>query len=389
MTSRSLQPPPADRRSIRTFVARAEDGVLREGIRRELARGGQIFFVVPRIEAMTTTRARSLSEWARHLGSLVPEATITQAHGQMPTGELESAMVEFVSGSSDILVSTTIIESGLDIPRANTMFIANADRFGLAQLYQLRGRIGRSSQRAYCFLLIPPVHGITNDAKRRLETLQRFTDLGAGFMIASQDLEIRGVGELLGSKQSGFIAAVGFDAYTTMLEEAVAELQGQPITKVTDPELNVEVPGYIPDDYVPDTGQRLALYKRLSAAADGDEIDELLAEIADRYGPLPGEVILLAELMGLVAIGRDIGAMSIDLTASHLTLAIGEQTPLDRGRITQLVGSEPNYRLTPDSRIRVSFDEDQANEPTAAAKRCLLHLASCVTPANDREKDKN
>ena len=370
--------PPADRRSIRTFVARAEDGVLREGIRRELGRGGQIFFVVPRIEAPVSERSRGLEDWAKHLAKLVPDAKITTAHGQMPSDKLEAAMVEFVAGESDILVSTTIVESGLDIAAANTMFIADADRFGLAQLYQLRGRIGRSSVRAYCFLLIPPAHGITSDAKRRLETLQRFTDLGAGFMIASQDLEIRGAGELLGSKQSGFIAAVGFDAYTTMLEEAVAELRGQPITRVTDPELNVEVPGYIPDDYVPDTGQRLTLYKRLSAAADGEEISELLEEIVDRYGPVPGEVLLLAELMGLVALGRDLGATSIDLASGRLTVGIGENTPLSPTAIAKLVASEPNYRLTPDSRIRVTFDELESNEPTAAAKRSLLRLAACV-----------
>ena len=370
--------PPADRRSIRTFVARAEDGVLREGIRRELGRGGQIFFVVPRIEQAISHRSLGLREWAEKLAELVPEARISQAHGQMSADELEKSMVGFVAGESDVLVSTTIVESGLDISRANTMFIADADRFGLAQLYQLRGRIGRSKERAYCYLMIPASHGITDGAMRRLETLQRFTELGAGFMIASQDLEIRGAGELLGSKQSGTIAAVGFDAYTLMLEEAVAELRGEPITRASDPELSVEVPGYIPDDYVPDTGQRLTLYKRLSSAGGDDEVAELLEEIGDRYGPVPGEVVLLAELMAVKAMARRLCATAIDINSKRITLTLGEETTLDPIKLAELIASDPSWRMTPDSRVQVRLSADESASPTEAAKRRLSALSACA-----------
>ena len=189
----------------------------------------------------------------------MPKARIGIGHGSLSADQLEKVMVQFVGGELDILVATTIVESGLDIPRANTMFVARSDAFGLAQLYQLRGRIGRSKERAYCYLLVPEPEHITDEARRRLEALQRCTELGAGFQIASQDLEIRGGGELLGAKQSGSIAAVGFDQYVKMLETAVAELRGEPIHSAVDPELAIETPGFIPDDYVPDPGQRLEL----------------------------------------------------------------------------------------------------------------------------------
>jgi transcription-repair coupling factor (superfamily II helicase) len=202
------------------------------------------------------------------------------------------------------------------------MFVARADAFGLAQLYQLRGRIGRSKDRAYCYLLVPEPEHLTEEARRRLEALQRFTELGAGFQIASQDLEIRGGGELLGAKQSGSIAAVGFDHYVKMLEAAVAELRGQPIHSEIDPELSIEEPGFIPDDYVPDPGQRLELYKRLSAVQDDDELRAVTAEIADRYGPLPGELVQLGELMALKAIARRLGALALEIARSRVAIAL-------------------------------------------------------------------
>jgi transcription-repair coupling factor (superfamily II helicase) len=369
--------PPADRRSVRTFVASAEDAVVREGIRRELGRGGQVFFVCPRIAERRHAHDRSLEEWAAYLRELVPEARIAIAHGQMPAEALERAMVEFVGGRVDVLVSTTIIESGLDIARANTMFVVRADRFGLAQLYQLRGRIGRSRERASCYLLVPPPAELTDDARRRLETLQRFTDLGSGFLIASHDLEIRGAGELLGARQSGAIAAVGFDTYTSMLEEAVAELRGEEIVSARDPELNVEVPGFIPDDYVPDTNQRLDLYKRLAGAANADEVQAILEELADRYGPVPGEALLLGELMVLKALARRLRAQSLELTRTHVTLALPEDTPLPPARVAELVGRQGSgYRLTPDMRLRKSFDAAEQRAPAEAARAALAELCA-------------
>jgi transcription-repair coupling factor (superfamily II helicase) len=382
--------PPADRRSIRTFVSLVDDGVIREAIARELDRGGQIFFVAPRIGDAGPGAARrdvpraggdtSLDGWAAYLRRLSPRARVVVAHGQMAPAALEKIMVDFVAGAHDILVSTTIIETGLDIPRANTMFVARADSFGLSQLYQLRGRIGRSKERAYCYLLVPPLDQLTEEARRRLEVLQRFSDLGAGFQIASHDLEIRGGGELLGARQSGAIAAVGFEQYTAMLHEAVAELRGEEIHPARDPELNVETPGYIPDELVPDTGQRLDLYKRLSCAEDRDEIDAILSEMSDRYGTLPDEVGLLGDLMAVKAHARRLRALSVELTAERLSLTLGEDTPLRPEQIARLVAQADNrLRLTPDSRLQRLFSSDEAQRPTEAAERCLLQLLACAT----------
>jgi transcription-repair coupling factor (superfamily II helicase) len=233
------------------------------------------------------------------------------------------------------------------------MFVSRADAFGLAQLYQLRGRIGRSKERAYCYLLVPEPEHITDEARRRLEALQRFTELGAGFQIASQDLEIRGGGELLGAKQSGSIAAVGFDQYVKMLEAAVAELRGEPIHSEVDPELTIETPGFIPDDYVPDPGQRLELYKRLSAVVDDDELKGVMNEIADRYGPLPGDVILLGELMGIKALARKLGVLTLEISSSRVAVALPDDSPV-RKRIPA------NWRRLPDGRFAAQSPARQA-----------------------------
>ena len=356
--------PPADRRAVRTFVSRVDDATVKEAIERELARGGQVFWITPTIGTLSLAgqyqfRAgarrggqqapdhrlpndarpqrrtkprdddRTIDEWAEYIQQLVPTARVGVGHGALSADQLEKVMLQFVAGELDVLVATTIVESGLDIPRANTMFVARADAFGLAQLYQLRGRIGRSKDRAYCYLLVPEPEHITDEARRRLEALQRFTELGAGFQIASQDLEIRGGGELLGAKQSGSIAAVGFDQYVKMLEVAVAELRGQPIHSEVDPELSVEVPGFIPDDYVPDPGQRLELYKRLSAVADDDELATVMNEIADRYGPLPGDAILLGELMATKAIARKLGALALEISSARIAIALPPDSPVD------------------------------------------------------------
>ena len=215
----------------------------------------------------------------------------------MPEGELEKVMVDFVDGRYDILACTTIIESGLDIPRANTMIVNHADRFGLAQLYQLRGRIGRSRERAFCYLVVPEETKMTPEAKQRLAVLQRFTELGAGFQVATHDLEIRGAGELLGERQHGAVASVGFETYARILEEAVAELRGEPIKQEHDPEISVDVPAFLPDDFVPDAGQRLDFYRRLARARSEDDVRATLAELEDRYGALPEEALLLGEVM--------------------------------------------------------------------------------------------
>lgn len=396
--------PPADRRAVRTFVSRRDDAVIREAIERELARGGQVFWITRHIEGardlsqkgpieesmadaslgqQQSRRAKeraalakqaavrhdtddlSIEEWRKYLSTLVPTARIGVAHGQLPAEDLEKVMVDFVSGQSDILIATTIVESGLDIPRANTMFVARADAFGLAQLYQLRGRIGRSKERAYCYLLVPSAEHLGEDALRRLDALQRFTELGAGFQIASRDLEIRGGGELLGSKQSGSIAAVGFDTYVRMLEEAVADLDGRPLHSAIDPELSAEVPGFIPDDYVPDPRQRLELYKRLSSVENDDELSGLLDEIQDRYGPVPMDALLLAELMAVKAVARGLALEAIEVGRQRVIAVMKPelaQQALQRG-----------WRKLADGRLASALP---APGGAPAAKRLLLDLAA-------------
>jgi transcription-repair coupling factor (superfamily II helicase) len=359
--------PPADRLAIRTILCRFDPQLVRDAVRRELQRGGQVFFV--------HNRVHDLDEWAARVQALVPEARVATGHGQMDERRLERVMVDFVDHKFDVLVCTTIIESGLDIGRANTMFVNQADRYGLAQLYQLRGRIGRSRERAVCYLMVPAEDALTPDAKARLAVLQRFTELGAGFSIASHDLEIRGAGELLGARQSGAIAAVGFDMYTRLLEEAVAELQGESLQRERDPELTTDLPGYVPDDYCPDVGQRLDLYKRLSAAADEDAIAELLVEVEDRFGHPPDEVRLLGDLMACKCLARQLHATTLEISETKLALALAETTPLDPARVAKLVGGRRSlFRLSPDMRLTRTFTEAEREGRAPAAKKILQDL---------------
>ncbi len=335
--------PPVDRLAIRTFVCRFDRELLGEAIRRELGRGGQLFYVHNRIE--------DIAKEAEKLREIAPEGTrIAIGHGQMADGELEKVMVDFVDGRYDVLVCTTIIESGLDIPRANTMIVNHADRFGLAQLYQLRGRIGRSRERAFCYLVVPEETRMTPEAKQRLAVLQRFTELGAGFQVSTHDLEIRGAGELLGERQHGSVAAVGFETYARILEEAVAELKGQPIKPEHDPEISVDVPAFLPDDYLPDAGQRLDFYRRLAQARNEDDVRATLAELEDRYGPLPDEALLLGEVMIDKTLVRSLGALGYELGPARLDrLARGRYPPRSgqgdpaRHRQGEPVQAEPRH----------------------------------------------
>ncbi len=367
--------PPADRLAIRTFVCRWDEDLLREALHKELGRGGQVFFVHNRVE--------DLPEWVAKIATLAPGARVTVAHGQMAEGELEQAMVDFVDGKSDILCCTTIIESGLDIPRANTMIVNRADRFGLAQLYQIRGRIGRARDRAYCYLVVPPEKQLSADAKQRLAVLQRFTELGAGFQVATHDLEIRGAGELLGEKQSGALAAVGFDTYARILEEAVAELRGQPIKREQDPEFAVDVPAFLPDDYIPDTGQRLDFYRRLAQAEDEDGVREVVAELGDRYGDPPEEAKLLAEVMVDRTLVRKIGARGYELSAARLVLNLGDQSRLAAAKVAKLLqphaaGQASRWKATADMRLVYSFDERERRSHLAAARLRLHEVLACL-----------
>jgi len=362
--------PPADRLAIRTMVCRFDRDLLGEAIRRERARGGQIFFVHNRIE--------DLAKEAQKIREISPEGTrIAIAHGQMPEGELEKVMVDFVDGRYDILACTTIIESGLDIPRANTMIVNHADRFGLAQLYQLRGRIGRSRERAFCYLVVPEETKMTPEAKQRLAVLQRFTELGAGFQVATHDLEIRGAGELLGERQHGAVASVGFETYARILEEAVAELRGEPIKQEHDPEISVDVPAFLPDDFVPDAGQRLDFYRRLARARGEDDVRATLAELEDRYGALPEEALLLGEVMIDKTLVRRLGALGYELGPARLVLSLRSDTALDPAKVLRLVQAKASrLKLTPDMRLSYAFDEGEKRDRMAAARRQLTRLVA-------------
>jgi transcription-repair coupling factor (superfamily II helicase) len=284
-----LETPPADRIPVLTVVSTFDEDLIRDAIRRELDRGGQVFFIHNRIE--------TIDEVADVVRRLVPEARVEAAHGKMADAELEPLMLRFFHGELDVLVSTTIVESGLDVPRANTLLVDRADRFGLAELYQLRGRVGRSHRRAYAYFLVPPRGGMTEDAEKRLRVIEEFSELGAGHAIALKDLEIRGAGNLLGREQSGFIQSVGLETYLKLLEETVRRLKGQRPEERPETEVAFEGPAYLPDAYIPDARLKLNLYRRASRLDDPAAVDELREELADRYGPPPPEAEnLLASL---------------------------------------------------------------------------------------------
>lgn len=366
-----ISTPPQDRLSVRTLIARPSESLIREGIQNELQRGGQVFFVHNRIESIET--------WAQKLKSWIPAARIVVAHGQMPEDQLEQVMLAFVRGEADVLLSTTIIESGLDISRANTLFVDRADLFGLSQLYQLRGRVGRSKERAYCYLLIPPEEAMGSEAKQRLAVLQRFSDLGSGFNIASQDLEIRGAGELLGSKQSGSMAAVGFDRYLQMLQEAVAHLKQEAVAPPSvDVELTCDVPAFIPAAYVADVGQRMDFYKRLASADEETGILQCLDEIRDRYGEIPNEVRLLADLMVVKSIARKLGVSSLEISGARMALLLGSQPAISPQRLLEWLGSgKTQWKWTADKRLaRMWAQPEQKQDRLTYAKTWLLELSA-------------
>ena len=284
--------PPIDRLAVRTFVSPFDPLIVREALLRERYRGGQAFYVCPRIEDLAGAKD--------FLDKHVPEMRVAVAHGQMPSTVLDDIMSAFYDGKYDLLLSTTIIESGLDIPTANTLIVHRADRFGLSQLYQLRGRVGRSKVRAYALFTLPAERKITPQAERRLKVLQSLDTLGAGFQLASHDLDIRGAGNLLGEEQSGHIKEVGFELYQQMLEEAVASLKAgitAPVADQWSPQITIGTPVMIPEDYVADLPVRLALYRRLAEIEDEREIEAFGAELVDRFGPLPEEVEHLLQIV--------------------------------------------------------------------------------------------
>src|SRR5688572_17971021 len=293
-----IQTPPRDRSPVLTFVEPWDDGIIEEGIARELDRGGQVFFVHNRVD--------TIEAMADHVRRVASNARVDVGHGQMRERELESVMRRFVNGEVDVLVSTMIVESGLDVPNANTMFVNRADHFGLAQLYQLRGRVGRSHRRAYCYLVVPDL--VDEEAERRLKVLEHHTELGAGYRVALKDLELRGAGNLLGAEQSGFVHAVGFDLYLRMLEETVRRVQlGDNAPRRSPSEVSMDLPAYLPDDYILSQEAKLDVYRRLTAMTNPADIDQLRAELRDRFGAIPGPVANLLSSTSLRLVGGELG----------------------------------------------------------------------------------
>ena len=319
---------PNDRLPIHTCIDAFDEDLVKEAIERELAREGQVFYLHNRVQ--------SIAKVAELVKKLVPHARVGIGHGQMPEHDLEEVMTRFIRKDIDVLVCTTIIGSGLDIPNANTIIVDRADQFGLSELYQLRGRVGRYKHRAFAYLLVPGDRALTEDAQKRLKALEEFSTLGAGFRIAMRDLEIRGAGNLLGQQQSGNIAAVGYDTYTQLIQEAVSEIKGQPVRSYTLPQFDVAVDGYIPEEYVPAESQKITLYKRISTLRTMDELNEMVSELTDRFGPPPGPVKRLLDVMRVRILAGESGAKRVIATKNAVVAEFDSVDVLGKDRQFQL-----------------------------------------------------
>lgn len=362
-----INTPPEDRLAIKTIVSKFSDDVIKEAIEREFRRGGQVFFVHNRVESIGTM--------ADYLHNLIPEAKIAVGHGQMDEHELEKVMLSFMKGERNLLLCTTIIESGLDIPAANTIIINRADTFGLSQLYQLRGRVGRSKHRAYAYLLIPAEETITGDARKRLEVIQELTELGSGFKIAAHDLEIRGAGNLLGGEQSGQIEAVGFDLYTQLLEEAVAELKGEENIPEVEPNINLGVPAYIPEDYIEDVNERLVIYKRLASVKDENEVSGIADELRDRYGPIPQLVENLLVIMEIKRVIRKALVTSIDAAKGRVSITFDPRTSVKSEKVVELIKEKKDrVKFTPNNQLILFLKDDSLEGIYKEVKEVLERL---------------
>src|SRR5713101_1179133 len=347
-----IETAPKDRLAIQTVVSSFNEEMIQKAIEQELERGGQAFFVHNRVD--------SIWEIAAKLQTLVPRARVIVGHGQMSEGELEKVMLNFMHHESDILVSTTIIENGLDIPLCNTILINRADRLGLSELYQLRGRVGRSNRRAYAYLLLPPDIELTPVARRRLAALKEFSDLGAGFKIAALDLELRGAGNLLGGEQSGHIEAVGFELYTQMLERAVREMKGEAGVEVTEIQLNLGLNIRIPSDYIKEENQRLRMYKRVAGVETESQLHDVRSELIDRYGETPRAVRNLLEYAALKLQAMRVGANAIERKREFVSIKFSQTAAIDPGKLARFVASQRGTQFTPDGTLKFSIKIDSA-----------------------------
>ena len=373
---------PQRRLAIKTFVRNEGSGVIREAVLRELKRGGQVYFLHNEVETIEHRRAK--------LAELVPEARIAVAHGQMPERELERVMRDFVAQRHNLLLCSTIIETGIDVPSANTIVISRADKFGLAQLHQLRGRVGRSHHQAYAYLLVPEVEGLSKQAAQRLQAIQDMEELGSGFYLAMHDLEIRGAGEVLGDSQSGNIMEVGFQLYNDMLAEAVSALKAGREPDLLSPlgglfgaatEVNLHAPALLPDSYCPDVHQRLSLYKRLALAEKAADIDALLEEITDRFGKLPVQGRTLFDTHRLRVLARPLGVHKIDAAPRQMALSFRPNPPIDAARIIELVQKNRHIRLAGNDKLRVERELADPKDRAQFMRDLLRSLGRPVAAA--------
>jgi transcription-repair coupling factor (superfamily II helicase) len=361
-----IETPPSDRLAIQTQVVQSSDSVIKSAIELELSRGGQIFFIHNRVESIETIAAL--------VKRLVPQARIAVGHGQMNEKEMERVMLDFIAYKHDVLVATTIIENGIDIPRANTIIINRADAYGLSQLYQLRGRVGRSNRRAYAYLLIPAEQELSPIARRRLAAIREFSELGAGFRIAALDLELRGAGNLLGGEQSGHMDALGFDLYTQMLERTVAELRGEQVEDETGVAINLGVDVAIPETYISDMGQRLRTYKRVSSARDEEALAAIRTETEDRYGRVPDAVESLFDYARLRQAAELVGVISIDRIREGIAIKLSEKARVAPEKLMELIRARDGASFTPNGVLRLGLSEEEKAEVLGVARRVLLQI---------------
>jgi len=347
-----IDTPPLDRFAVKTFVVQFNDTIIKKAVMDELRRGGQVFFV--------HNYVHNIGVIFENLTNLLPGVNIVVAHGQMEGKKLEKIMVDFINKKYDLLLSTNIIESGLDISNVNTILINNSHKMGLSDLYQLRGRVGRSEKQAYAYLLVPKNENLTKDATLRLKIIEEMTDLGSGFHIANYDLEIRGAGNLLGKEQSGNVNLIGFELYCTMLEDALQNLRDEPALPVEDiiTEINIPVDAFIPDSYVTDTNQKLLMYKRLSKIADENELDSMKEEFLDRYGVIPKPLMHLFDIISLKCFLTALKIRKIEYAGKQISLHVTDRTPLDMQKILhRTTDSDSKLKLLPDGRIIFRTDK--------------------------------
>ena len=366
---------PQRRLSIKTFLRTEGNGVIREAVLRELKRGGQVYFLHNEVETIENRRAK--------LEELLPEARIAVAHGQMPERQLESVMRDFVAQRYNLLLCSTIIETGIDVPTANTIVMSRADKFGLAQLHQLRGRVGRSHHQAYAYLMVPDMEGLTKQASQRLEAIQQMEELGSGFYLAMHDLEIRGAGEVLGENQSGNMMEIGFQLYNEMLSEAVRCLKAgiepdllSPLNVTTD--INLHAPALLPDDYCGDVHLRLSFYKKLATAKNTDQIDALLEEIVDRFGKLPAQAQTLIDVHRLRVIAKPYGVVKVDAAPGVITITFKKNPPIDSMKIIAMIQKNKHIKLAGNEKLRIERELPQAKDRAQMVRDVLRGLGQPV-----------